>query len=184
MNFKKHLFLFAGILSCSFIMAQQPSDILSVSASTKLEKASLAFDKDPKTMWEVNGQDLKADQWLMFTIQTPGDVCELNLQMQGDLDPHYGSEQGGKRPVIIIQNDVGNKFAPTVIVAAVTSRVSKKSNQPTHVLIDKNPALSRPSVVLLEQIFTIDKERINNFMGMTSEWEMKQIILFVYSKTS
>ena len=59
MNFKKHLFLFAGILSCSFIMAQQPSDILSVSASTKLEKASLAFDKDPKTMWEVNGQDLK-----------------------------------------------------------------------------------------------------------------------------
>ena len=83
MNFKKHLFLFAGILSCSFIMAQQPSDILSVSASTKLEKASLAFDKDPKTMWEVNGQDLKADQWLMFTIQTPGDVCELNLQMQG-----------------------------------------------------------------------------------------------------
>ena len=51
MNFKKHLFLFAGILSCSFIMAQQPSDILSVSASTKLEKASLAFDKDPKTMW-------------------------------------------------------------------------------------------------------------------------------------
>lgn len=83
MNFKKHLFLFAGILSCSFIMAQQPSDILSVSASTKLEKASLAFDKDTKTMWEVNGQDLKADQWLMFTIQTPGDVCELNLQMQG-----------------------------------------------------------------------------------------------------
>lgn len=55
MNFKKHLFLFAGILSCSFIMAQQPSDILSVSASTKLEKASLAFDKDTKTMWEVNG---------------------------------------------------------------------------------------------------------------------------------
>lgn len=97
-----------------------------------------------------------------------------------DLDPHYGSEhygseQGGKRPVIIIQNDVGNKFAPTVIVAAVTSRISKKPNQPTHVLIDKNPAFSRPSVVLLEQIFTIDKERINNFMGLTSEWEMKQI---------
>ena len=84
-----------------------------------------------------------------------------------DLDPHYGSEQGGKRPVIIIQNDV--------IVAAVTSRISKKPNQPTHVLIDKNPAFSRPSVVLLEQIFTIDKERINNFMGLTSEWEMKQI---------
>ena len=89
-----------------------------------------------------------------------------------DLDPHYGSEQGGKRPVIVIQNNTGNKFAPTVIVAAVTSKVSKKPNQPTHVLIEQNPAFSRPSVVLLEQIFTIDKERINSFMGMTSEWEM------------
>ena len=48
-----------------------------------------------------------------------------------DLDPHYGSEQGGKRPVIVIQNNTGNKFAPTVIVAAVTSKVSKKPNQPT-----------------------------------------------------
>ena len=92
-----------------------------------------------------------------------------------DLDPHYGSEQGGKRPVIVIQNNTGNKFAPTVIVAAVTSKVSKKPNQPTHVLIEQNPAFSRPSVVLLEQIFTIDKERINSFMGMTSEWEMAQI---------
>lgn len=92
-----------------------------------------------------------------------------------DLDPHYGSEQDGKRSVIVIQNNTGNKFAPTVIVAAVTSKVSKKPNQPTHVLIDKNPAFSRPSVVLLEQIFTIDKERINNFMGLTSEWEMEQI---------
>lgn len=55
MNFKKHLFLFAGILSCSFIMAQQPSDILSVSASTKLEKASLAFDKDTKTRSHTDG---------------------------------------------------------------------------------------------------------------------------------
>ena len=53
-----------------------------------------------------------------------------------DLDPHYGSEQGGKRPVIVIQNNTGNKFAPTVIVAAVTSKVSKKPNQPTHVLIE------------------------------------------------
>lgn len=52
-----------------------------------------------------------------------------------DLDPHYGSEQGGKRPVIVIQNNTGNKFAPTVIVAAVTSKVTKKPNQPTHVLM-------------------------------------------------
>ena len=74
-----------------------------------------------------------------------------------DLDPHYGSEQGGKRPVIVIQNNTGNKFSPTVIVAAVTSKISKKPNQPTHVLIDKNPAFNRPSVVMLEQLYTIDK---------------------------
>lgn len=92
-----------------------------------------------------------------------------------DLDPHYGSEQGGKRPVIIIQNDVGNKFAPTVIVASVTSRISKKPNQPTHVLIDQNPAFSRPSVVQLEQIFTIDKERIQRFLGYTTPDEMYRI---------
>ena len=92
-----------------------------------------------------------------------------------DLDPHYGSEQGGKRPVIVIQNNTGNKFAPTVIVAAVTSKVSKKPNQHTHVLIEQNPAFSRPSVVLLEQIFTIDKERIQRLLGQTTPDEMHQI---------
>ena len=92
-----------------------------------------------------------------------------------DLDPHYGSEQGGKRPVIVIQNNTGNKFAPTVIVAAVTSKISKKPNQPTHVLIDRNPAFSRPSMVLLEQIFTIDKERIQRLLGQTTPDEMYQI---------
>ena len=92
-----------------------------------------------------------------------------------DLDPHYGSEQGGKRPVIVIQNNTGNKFAPTVIVAAVTSKVTKKPNQPTHVLIDRNPAFSRPSMVLLEQIFTIDKERIQRLLGQTTPDEMYQI---------
>ena len=92
-----------------------------------------------------------------------------------DLDPHYGSEQGGKRPVIVIQNNTGNKFSPTVIVAAVTSKVTKKPKQPTHVLIDRNPAFSRPSMVLLEQIFTIDKERIQRLLGQTTPDEMYQI---------
>lgn len=62
-----------------------------------------------------------------------------------------------------------------MIVAAVTSKVSKKPTQPTHVLVDKNPAFRCPSIVLLEQIFTIDKERICNFMGMTTDQEMQQI---------
>ena len=92
-----------------------------------------------------------------------------------DMEPHIGSEQGGTRPVVVLQNDVGNRYAPTLIVATVTSHTEKKKYQPTHVLIEQNPAFRRPSVVLLEQIFTIDKERIKSFMGMTSEWEMAQI---------
>lgn len=62
-----------------------------------------------------------------------------------------------------------------MIVAAVTSKISKKPTLPTHVLVDKNPAFRCPSIVLLEQIFTIDKERICNFMGMTTDQEMQQI---------
>ena len=92
-----------------------------------------------------------------------------------DLDPHYGSEQGGKRPVIIIQNNTGNKFAPTVIVAAVTSKVSKKPNQPTHVLIEQNPAFSRPSVVLLEQIRTLDKHRLRERAGQITPEDQRRV---------
>ena len=92
-----------------------------------------------------------------------------------DLDPHYGSEQGGKRPVIVIQNNTGNKFAPTVIVAAVTSKVSKKPNQPTHVLIEKNPAFSRPSVVLLEQIRTLDKHRLRERAGQITPEDQRRV---------
>ena len=91
------------------------------------------------------------------------------------LDPHYGSAQGGKRPVIVIQNNTGNKFAPTVIVAAVTSKVSKKPNQPTHVLIEKNPAFSRPSVVLLEQIRTLDKHRLRERAGQITPEDQRRV---------
>jgi beta-glucosidase len=80
MNFKKHLFLFAGILSCSFIMAQQQVISYQCRHQPNWRKPRWLLIKDPKTMWEVNGQDLKADQWLMFTIQTPGDVCELTFR--------------------------------------------------------------------------------------------------------
>ena len=72
-----------GMLSCSVAMAQQQSDIMSVSASTNVENAALAFDKNMKTMWTLPSQALKSGQWLMFTIQQPGDVYELELQMQG-----------------------------------------------------------------------------------------------------
>ena len=68
-----------------------------------------------------------------------------------DMEPHIGSEQGSTRPVMVLQNDVGNRYAPTLIVATVTSHTEKKKYQPTHVLIAHNTAFEKPSVVQLEQ---------------------------------
>jgi hypothetical protein len=89
-----------------------------------------------------------------------------------DLSPVVGSEQGGLRPVLIIQNDVGNKYSPTVIAAAITSKLGK-SKLPTHIEVfreaspgeTENAGLSRDSVVLLEQIRTLDKQRLKEKMG-------------------
>ena len=86
-----------------------------------------------------------------------------------DLSPVVGSEQGGVRPVLVVQNDVGNKFSPTIIVAAVTSQLNK-AKLPTHVPIhaDKN-GLDRDSVVLLEQLRTIDKKRLREHIGTVDD---------------
>ena len=92
-----------------------------------------------------------------------------------DMEPHIGSEQGGERPVVVLQNNIGNRHSPTLIVATVTTRTEKKKNQPTHVLVDSNPAFEEPSMILLEQIFTIDKPRIERFMGYASKAEMLRI---------
>ena len=82
-----------------------------------------------------------------------------------DLSPVVGSEQGGVRPVLIVQNDVGNRFSPTVIAAAITSQKSK-ANLPTHIQLHAaNTGLSKDSIVLLEQIRTIDKRRLKEKMG-------------------
>lgn len=79
-----------------------------------------------------------------------------------DLSPVVGSEQGGVRPVLIIQNDIGNRFSPTVIVAAITAQI-EKAKLPTHVEIDaKRHGFDRDSVILLEQIRTIDKQRLTD----------------------
>ena len=76
-----------------------------------------------------------------------------------DLSPVVGSEQGGVRPVLVIQNDIGNKYSPTVIAAAITSQLSK-TKLPTHIEIEQTSGLPKNSVVLLEQIRTIDKRRL------------------------
>lgn len=92
-----------------------------------------------------------------------------------DLSPVVGSEQGGVRPVLIVQNDVGNKFSPTVIVAAITSQINK-AKLPTHVEIMANDyGLSRDSVILLEQIRTIDKKRLRERIGRLDEELMVRV---------
>lgn len=90
-----------------------------------------------------------------------------------DLSPVIGSEQGGIRPVLVLQNDIGNKFSSTTIVAPITS-VPKKKAQPTHILIDYD-FLESASVVLLEQLRTIDKKRLSDRLGQISQTDMRQI---------
>ena len=92
-----------------------------------------------------------------------------------DLSPVVGSEQGGLRPVLIVQNDVGNKYSPTVIAAAITSKLGK-ANLPTHIdVYAEKVGLQRDSVVLLEQIRTIDKQRLKEKMGHLDEDMMKSV---------
>ena len=81
-----------------------------------------------------------------------------------DLGVNNGSEQGGVRPVLIIQNDIGNKYSPTVIVACITSKINK-AKLPTHIEIGKESGLLHNSLVLMEQIKTIDKKRLKNYIG-------------------
>ncbi|MBR1731841.1 MAG: type II toxin-antitoxin system PemK/MazF family toxin [Ruminococcus sp.] len=92
-----------------------------------------------------------------------------------DLSPVVGSEQGGVRPVLIVQNDVGNRYSPTVIAAAITSQQSK-AKLPTHIPIEaQGCGLSRNSVVLLEQIRTIDKQRLKERMGAVDDNSMSRV---------
>ncbi len=92
-----------------------------------------------------------------------------------DLSPVVGSEQGGVRPILIIQNDVGNKYSPTVIVAAITSQINK-ARLPTHVEISAQDfGLPKDSVVLLEQIRTIDKKRLREKVGKFDDEMMEKI---------
>ena len=92
-----------------------------------------------------------------------------------DLSPVVGSEQGGLRPVLIIQNDVGNRYSPTVIAAAITSRMGK-TRLPTHIDIYAEKAgLAKDSVILLEQIRTLDKQRLKEKMGHLDDGMMNEV---------
>ncbi len=92
-----------------------------------------------------------------------------------DLSPVVGSEQGGLRPVLIVQNDVGNKYSPTVIAAAITSQVTK-AKLPTHIgVYAESYGLAKDSVILLEQMRTIDKTRLKEKMGHLDEDVMDKV---------
>ena len=92
-----------------------------------------------------------------------------------DLGRGMGSEQEGYRPVLIIQNDTGNRHSPTVIVAAISSKVNAKAKLPTHYLLQPESGLQLPSLVLLEQIRTIDKRRLREHMGHLDDAHMAMV---------
>ncbi len=96
-----------------------------------------------------------------------------------DLSPVVGSEQGGIRPVLIVQNDIGNRYSPTVIAAAITSQTGK-AKLPTHIAVQKEPTdagngLAKNSIILLEQIRTIDKRRLKEKMGRLDAQTMQMV---------
>ncbi|MBS6063364.1 type II toxin-antitoxin system PemK/MazF family toxin [Criibacterium bergeronii] len=94
-----------------------------------------------------------------------------------DLSPVIGSEQGGIRPVVIVQNDIGNKFSPTVIIVAITSKLNK-SKLPTHIDVKAGEfGLEKDSVILMEQVRTIDKKRLKEYIGCVDNKTIKAIDL-------
>ncbi len=116
-------------------------------------------------------------RWQKVSSNTVNNSIEVKRGdiFYADLSPVIGSEQGGVRPVLIIQNDIGNKYSPTVIVAAITSQINK-AKLPTHMEISANDyGLSRDSVVLLEQIRTIDKKRLREKIGHFSDEMMEKV---------
>jgi mRNA interferase MazF len=117
----------------------------------------------------VTADYLSEREAIMDTIVKRGDI------FYADLSPVVGSEQGGTRPVLIVQNDTGNKHSPTVIAAAITSQTGK-AKLPTHISITgSSVGLTKDSIVLLEQIRTIDKRRLREHMGRLDEKQMTQI---------
>lgn len=95
-----------------------------------------------------------------------------------DLRPVVGSEQGGIRPVLILQNNIGNKYSPTTIVATMTSRVDKKTGLPTHIILHKEdaPGLPKDSVIQCESMRTIDKKRIKDKIASLREDSLESVM--------
>lgn len=105
----------------------------------------------------------------MFPVLYRGDIFSAQL------NPGLGSEQCGSRPVLILQNNTGNRYSSTVIIAAITSKKRTTELFPTHYTITAAAGLNRPSIVMLEQIRTIDKQRLKNYIGHLNSSDMSKI---------
>lgn len=121
-------------------------------------------------------QSMKRNMW--WSVSLAGDdnlIVKRGDVFFADLSPVVGSEQGGTRPVLIIQNDIGNRFSPTVIIAAITAQI-QKAKLPTHVEINaKKYGFERDSVILLEQLRTIDKSRLTDRITQLDEALMEKV---------
>ncbi len=111
----------------------------------------------------------------VITLDNQQSIVRRGEIYYADLSPVVGSEQGGMRPVLIVQNDVGNRYSPTVIAAAITSQ-QNKARLPTHIEIEaRTYGLTKNSVVLLEQVRTLDKRRLRERMGCLDEKAMQRV---------
>ena len=117
-----------------------------------------------------DGDLINYEKWLKWMF----DDFKRGELYYADLSPVVGSEQGGVRPVLIIQNNVGNKYSPTVIVAAITSQINK-AKLPTHIELNTDYGLQKNSVVLLEQLRTLDKRRLKEKIGIVDTSKMRKI---------
>ena len=125
-------------------------------------------------IFDTVGQEYGCNKYFAFSESDSLNIKRGDIYY-ADLSPVVGSEQGGVRPVLIVQNDVGNKYSPTVIAAAITSQ-QFKTKLPTHISVDAAACgLSKDSVVLLEQIRTLDKQRLREKMGNLPDRDMSRI---------
>lgn len=122
-------------------------------------------------MWNLK----LSTQWNVSLAEDENLAIKRGDVFFADLSPVVGSEQGGTRPVLVIQNDIGNRFSPTVIIAAITAQI-QKAKLPTHVEIDAEKyQFERDSVILLEQVRTIDKSRLTDKITHLDEMLMEKV---------
>ena len=169
------VFHFSSLIRRNTIVARSEKNIL-LSVFVFVFKIATAGENNNGTVKEIAQKRFYIENGEGKMNITRGDIY------YADLSPVVGSEQGGVRPVLIVQNDVGNRYSPTVIAAAITSRIDKVK-LPTHISVSRascsidgdGGGLQRDSVILLEQIRTIDKSRLKEKMGHLDDALMRQV---------